>query len=227
MSFTTALLKENLSAYQDAKVFWVAYSGGGFASQYRGIKVLYGYTATAYTNVVSEFEYFDDAKMDALKHGISSPDSLRTGSWDLFQVVASRTTLSPGQEDTVTFAVMAGETFADIQATAVSARDAYIEFVLNGEPPPPPPLPDKFALNQNYPNPFNSGTMVTFNLETTSRYTLSIYDILGRKIRHFTGEDGPGEVAVPVSSAGMASGIYLYRLNAGDFEASRKMVLIK
>ncbi|UCG62964.1 MAG: T9SS type A sorting domain-containing protein [Candidatus Zixiibacteriota bacterium] len=88
-------------------------------------------------------------------------------------------------------------------------------------------LPSEYVLRQNFPNPFNSGTTVSFDLETTVSYTLTIYNMLGHKVREYHGRGGPGEVRVSIGSGGMASGVYFYRLNAGDFIDTKKMVLTK
>jgi hypothetical protein len=93
------------------------------------------------------------------------------------------------------------------------------------------PLPD--FLSQNFPNPFNPATTMEFVLEKPSQATLRIYDASGRCVRALVSEvrpagryaqrwDGNDELGAPV-----ASGVYFYRLEAGDFVAMRKMVLLK
>lgn len=95
------------------------------------------------------------------------------------------------------------------------------------------PVPRATALVQNYPNPFNPTTMIPFMLHKTSNVSLTVYDVSGRLVRviftgrleagrhlkEWAGTDGNGNAA--------ASGIYFYRLKAGDFEETRKMVLIR
>ncbi|MEW6051845.1 MAG: T9SS type A sorting domain-containing protein [Candidatus Zixiibacteriota bacterium] len=88
-------------------------------------------------------------------------------------------------------------------------------------------LPHRFWLGQNYPNPFNPTTTIRFSLATAAHYTLTIYNLAGQKVAQFDGDGDPGEQTVRWDASGCASGIYLYRLNAGEFTASRKMLLVK
>ncbi|MCK6621004.1 MAG: T9SS type A sorting domain-containing protein [Calditrichaceae bacterium] len=93
--------------------------------------------------------------------------------------------------------------------------------------------PEEFALSQNYPNPFNPATTITLSLPQDSRVSLEVYDITGRKVRtladqplpagvHKIAWDGRNEGGEAVSS-----GVYIYRVQAGAFVESRKMVLLR
>ena len=90
-------------------------------------------------------------------------------------------------------------------------------------------VPQKFALEQNYPNPFNPSTNIRFALPKSSAVTLVIYDMLGRKVATLI--DGTQMKAanhtVRFDAAALASGMYIYRLEAGSFVSTRKMMLIK
>ncbi len=88
--------------------------------------------------------------------------------------------------------------------------------------------PDNFILEQNYPNPFNPATAINWKLSTGSDVDLSIYDLSGRKIATLLNEVQPaGYHSVKWNAAGYNSGIYFYRLTAGEFADTKKMVLIK
>ncbi|MEW5993365.1 MAG: T9SS type A sorting domain-containing protein, partial [Candidatus Zixiibacteriota bacterium] len=93
-------------------------------------------------------------------------------------------------------------------------------------------LPTGFTLRQNYPNPFNPSTVINFSLAVSSEWRLEIYNIAGRLVRAFNGFSESGTVSVEWDgrdNAGLpvASGVYLYRLEAADFSASKKMILVK
>jgi hypothetical protein len=93
-------------------------------------------------------------------------------------------------------------------------------------------LPTDYDLRQNYPNPFNPRTTIAFSLPIVSQYSLSIYNVLGHLVREYQGNGGPGVIRITwdgksTSGAEAASGIYFYRLTAGDYVNSRKMILIK
>jgi len=87
-----------------------------------------------------------------------------------------------------------------------------------------PNNPTGFALHPAYPNPSNGITTIAFALPETADIELSVYDIKGRKVTTVAeGNYAPGEYTADVS--GLASGIYLYRLNAGDFADTRKIIV--
>ena len=96
-----------------------------------------------------------------------------------------------------------------------------------------PVKPEKFALQQNYPNPFNPETSIHFTVPKMSRVTLAIYDILGRKIRTLVSETkAAGSYNVTWNGKNnqgqpLASGLYFYKLQAGEFSATKKMMLLK
>jgi immune inhibitor A len=95
------------------------------------------------------------------------------------------------------------------------------------------PVPKSPVLSQNYPNPFNPSTTISFSLPDAGNATLEIYDISGRKVATLV--DGPVEAGVTEVKWGgrddrgrpVASGVYFYRLEAGDDESTSKMVLTR
>ena len=97
-------------------------------------------------------------------------------------------------------------------------------------------LPENFYLYQNYPNPFNPSTVIKYSLAEPAFVQITLYDILGRKIKElFSGEQHSGlhEIIFDASGlqAGLSSGVYLYTLNAasknGNFRSTKKMVFLK
>jgi len=87
-------------------------------------------------------------------------------------------------------------------------------------------LPTSYALLQNYPNPFNPSTDITIVLPEASQYKLDIYNVAGQLVESFSGY-GVNEVTVTWDATGVASGIYFYKATAGQFTATKKMVLMK
>ena len=89
-------------------------------------------------------------------------------------------------------------------------------------------LPGEFALEQNYPNPFNPVTVIEYALPVQSKVKLIIYDLRGQEVVHLIDSAMPaGNHQVSFDASSLASGVYLYRLRAGDFTQMRKMVLLK
>jgi len=88
--------------------------------------------------------------------------------------------------------------------------------------------PEEFVLGQNYPNPFNPGTVINYRLSVTSKVSLKVYDILGNEIKTLVNEEKPaGTFEITFNASELTSGIYFYRLVAGNIVATKKMVLIK
>jgi hypothetical protein len=88
-------------------------------------------------------------------------------------------------------------------------------------------IPNEFDLAQNYPNPFNPATNLSFTLPQNSDYELTIFNVNGQKVHIFTGNANAGTVKLEWDASNNASGIYFYKLTAGSFTATKKMVLLK
>jgi len=89
-------------------------------------------------------------------------------------------------------------------------------------------LPDGFRLYQNYPNPFNPVTTIAYQIGAPSDVTLTIYDLLGRVVAVPVDErKTPGSFTVIVDAGDLASGVYLYRLRAGNDVQTRRMVVVR
>jgi hypothetical protein len=104
--------------------------------------------------------------------------------------------------------------------------------IFTAVPPLAHGLPVQFNLEQNYPNPFNPTTMIRFTLPfgvgTLHATSLRVYDVLGRDVATLVNEMlQPGSYQVPWDGHGMASGVYVYRLQAGSVVATRTMMLVK
>ncbi len=91
-----------------------------------------------------------------------------------------------------------------------------------------PSTPTTFTLQQNYPNPFNPVTVINYQLQTKSDVMLKIYDVLGREVVTLVDETQPaGKNSVRWDATNMPSGVYYYRLQAGQYSEMKKLVLAK
>jgi photosystem II stability/assembly factor-like uncharacterized protein len=89
-------------------------------------------------------------------------------------------------------------------------------------------VPSAFELKQNYPNPFNPNTKISYNVESRKFIKLIVYDILGKEVVTLVNEKQTvGVYEVTFDGINLCSGIYFYKLSAGDFSETKKMVLIK
>ncbi|RPI63015.1 MAG: T9SS C-terminal target domain-containing protein [Ignavibacteriales bacterium] len=88
--------------------------------------------------------------------------------------------------------------------------------------------PAEYKLSQNYPNPFNPVTRINFQLPYASNVTLKIYDVVGSEVATLVNEiKAAGNYNFDFNASSLASGVYYYKLQAGDFVQNKKMILMK
>jgi photosystem II stability/assembly factor-like uncharacterized protein len=91
-----------------------------------------------------------------------------------------------------------------------------------------PTLPTRFELHQNYPNPFNPTTIIKFSLPRAGFVTLKVLNLLGEEVATLVSqESGPGVFRAQWNAPGFASGVYFYRLQAGSFLETKKLILLR
>ncbi len=118
---------------------------------------------------------------------------------------------------------MIGETWAE----RVDAIAMY-GLVVSVDEPRMPLIPQTFTLHQNYPNPFNPSTTIRYGLPNTSQVSVVVYNTLGQHVAQLVNEQQQaGYHDVVFRGDGLASGVYFYRIQAGDFVASKKLLLLK
>jgi photosystem II stability/assembly factor-like uncharacterized protein len=89
-------------------------------------------------------------------------------------------------------------------------------------------IPGSFNLYQNYPNPFNPSTKISFDIKNASDVKLIVYDIVGKEVKTLVnGFKQPGQYEVEFNAQDLSSGIYYYRISAGEFISTKKMLLVK
>lgn len=134
--------------------------------------------------------------------------------------------VEPGDEVTVEWTV-----FAEAGETTLQAENVWeVTFILEEEPVSVDPTEtvEGFVLEQNYPNPFNPTTNISFTLPEASEVSLEVYNMQGQRVATIAnGTMAAGQHNVSFDATNLSSGIYLYRLTAGSFTATNKMMLVK
>jgi hypothetical protein len=88
--------------------------------------------------------------------------------------------------------------------------------------------PHAYGLEQNFPNPFNPSTSIRFAIVHRQLTIVKVYDILGRDVTTLVNEvKEPGTYSVQLDASSLASGVYFYRLTAGQYVECRKMIVMK
>ena len=88
--------------------------------------------------------------------------------------------------------------------------------------------PHEYSLGQNYPNPFNPSTSIEYNVPVTGNVTLKVYDILGKEVASLVDkQQDAGSYIVNWNASSLSSGVYFYKLTAGSFTQTKKMMLSK
>jgi hypothetical protein len=111
--------------------------------------------------------------------------------------------------------------FIDIDAFEVASSVTSVKTVDSG-------VPHNFELSQNYPNPFNPTTEIKYSIPKSGIVTLKVYNLLGQEVAALVNqEQKPGNYTVNFDASKLASGVYMYRIQSGDFSLTKKMVLLK
>jgi hypothetical protein len=131
----------------------------------------------------------------------------------------------PANTTVMSLALLGNYLFAGTQSNGVYRRqiDELVGIKLVSSE-----IPNEFSLSQNYPNPFNPVTYFEFRIADFGLAKLTIYDALGREIQRLVNEElSPGTYEVRWDGSDYPSGVYFYKLTAGDFSLTKKMILTK
>ena len=163
-------------------------------------------------------------KWQTISNGIGKAQA---GPGDISEVTSSGPyTIAPGQTINVGFAIAGGNNLDDLRTSIASARSVYQSIItdVNNKKA----VVYSFNLSQNYPNPFNPTTIINYSLPKASNVKLTIYNLLGQIVATIVNSfKQAGKHSIQFSAANIASGVYIYTINAGNFFASRKMLLLK
>ncbi len=146
-----------------------------------------------------------------------STDGGVTFPYTIFDKAGSQLATAPAStSDFVPSASQWGSFAVSVQSFIVSIQQIGTE------------VPSKYALNQNYPNPFNPTTNISYMIPKSSQVSLKVYDIKGQLISTlYEGTQNAGIYLTQFDGSKLASGIYFYKLEAGDYSEVRKMTMIK
>jgi hypothetical protein len=146
---------------------------------------------------------------------ITTPDTTRIPGQTGDNALATAITINNGESFNVALARATGTTTNSLVFTSTS-----VEKVSD--------IPATFTLDQNYPNPFNPTTAISYQLSVVSQVTLKVFDALGREVATLVeAQQSAGKYRVTFDARNLTSGTYFYRLQAGNFVDTKKLILVK
>jgi len=153
------------------------------------------------------------------------------GPGDIFFVIASGPfSINPGETARLGFGLVGGADLETLQEHADAAEVRWQEVItlVGIEPIASGEIPVRFDLAQNYPNPFNPATSIQYALPEGSFVSLRVFDLLGQEVATLVSDyQSAGTYEVRFNAEGLPSGMYLYRITAGRFSESKKLLLLR
>jgi len=162
-------------------------------------------------------------KVFAIVNGSNIPKIFLTRDHDSLWTPVNMDSLPNGE--IISISVIGTELFAGISQKGIWSRSlSEISDIIDKQPQ----VPSNFLLYQNYPNPFNPTTVISYSIPTASNVKLIVYNSLGQTVRILENAyKQVGNYSVNFNAANLPSGIYFYKLEAGQFSQIKKMMLIK
>jgi uncharacterized delta-60 repeat protein len=170
-----------------------------------------------------------NAKLQAALTSLAAADT--DGACHSLQALVNNINAQTGKKLTN---AQAADLLADVQAMmvtlgcSISGAAMVLETEVTVGTPAAAEGPTRFALHANSPNPFVGATRIAYDLATTSKVSLKIYNVLGQLVATVVdGVEGPGWKSVSWDASRVPPGVYFYRLKAGDFSSERKMLIVR
>ena len=200
---------------------------------------LYGGVELSTDNGTSWTQMNNGLPYDSVGHFYSSVSSFAISGTNLFVGTNTGVYLSSNNGADWT-AVNHGLTDSNLTALAIGGSYLYagtrwggvwkrpLSEIITVAQPSSQELPSEFALSQNYPNPFNPSTTINYQLSRQSHVTLKVFDVLGREVATLVNEvEEAGYKSVTFDASKLSSGIYFYRLQAGHYVETKKLLLLR
>jgi subtilisin family serine protease len=213
----------DITAYDNAGNFGYVHHQGAISDTTIGIGLLsatsYGFSAI----LNSTFGYNVSDKWSALTSGLINTSA---GPDDIANITSGGPfNIAAGDSLEIGFALACDLNLANLRTDFANARAKYNSITAINDKIT---VPLSFNLLQNYPNPFNPATSIKYSIPAAEHVVLKIYDILGNEIRTLVNEEkAPGVYSVNFDAKNLPSGVYLYRLSAGNYVSVKKLVLLK
>ena len=218
--------------YSDTYVYWVRFDNMRDSLKYTNyipylknqVPSLTDTNGTQFSYTIPESTFVDDDGINTLRYSASLSSGQPLPYWLSFDSI------------TKTFSgIISSSVSLNLRVTVTDTAGAGTSctFLLNviqqiGLDPINETVPGEYRLIQNYPNPFNPNTSILFDIPKQSQAILKVYDVTGRETAVLVNELlRPGSYKVELNAGNLSSGVYFYKLDAGNYIQTRKMVLLK
>jgi subtilisin family serine protease len=232
--------ENNIAAYDQVNNFGYVYNTSGASNIRSAIALISGNQYNYYAihnygldggiSVNDASGYTTEEKWTTLSNGLNK---IIAGKADISNVISGGPyNINKGDTLRIAFAIAAAEDSTKLPQVVTNSRAKYQQILTSVENEDVV-LPERFELSQNYPNPFNPVTKIRFSIPSAmpfSNVTIKVYDLLGREIVILLNEmkqPGSYEIELDASKIGLSSGIYFYKINAGYFTDTKKLILLK
>jgi len=225
----------DITKYDTKGNFAYAYHQSGTPDTWVGTALIsqgnYGYWGILNDGSDNGFGIYDGftkaEKWKALSSGIGKAEA---GPGDISEVTSGGPyTIDNGKTIQVSFAVAAGLNLNDLYSSIKAARAKY-DSILTDTGGNGPLMPNQYILKQNYPNPFNPNTTIKYFVPFNSHVTIKVYNALGMEVKTLVDENEKANsnfYSIVFDASNFPSGVYFYRIKAGNFSETKKMILIK
>jgi hypothetical protein len=191
-----------------------------------GVKILSEPTTSAQI-----FAWFTDYQYSDMYYTWMTTESLHTDTLvtnadgGVGILSGTSTTLATNASKTIYFGIAAGNSKANMLTNMQMVEQKYNSITAVGDHQV---APTNYTLNQNYPNPFNPSTKISYQIPESGFVTLKVYNALGKEVATLVNsEKSAGRYEVNFNANDLSSGIYFYTIQAGKFQETRKMILLK
>ncbi|MBN2202459.1 T9SS type A sorting domain-containing protein [bacterium] len=225
--------ENNLPAYDASRGLLILRNAADETAGWFGCRMLGPAKAPHAVRALGESDPGFDAESDDLRYGLMAGGAVSTpGDTADYQLLLSAPpfSLASGDSFTVSFGIVLGSGLEELQANADTMKAVYDRLALISavDHSSSAGLPLSFRLDQNHPNPFNPSTFIGFRLPVSGQVSVKVYDMMGREVAVLADRHLPaGSHRFQWDASGFGSGVYFCRIQAGDFTAVRKMVLMK
>jgi hypothetical protein len=218
---------DDLGGYDSQRGLIYLYDSQGIPNGFIGLKLLGEGNMPSTAVIERPLGGGDFAKFNYMTSGFPTLPT-DPNDYDML-LTAQKDTLVDGDSIIVAFGLVMGGSLAELQQHADMMDTVYnTEVVVGIEDFMSNVIPTKFSLTQNYPNPFNPSTKIRYSVPELSFVTLKVYDVLGSEVITLVNEEKLiGSYEVEWNATALPSGIYFYRLNAGNYIETKKMILLK